>query len=55
MTPLPPLNPLRMFEAAGRLQSISRAAEELYVTPAAVSKQIRAVRRFLETDHRAGK
>jgi len=38
---LPPLNALRAFEAAARLQSISRAAEELSVTHGAVSRQIR--------------
>ena len=35
---LPPLNALRFFEAAGRLQSIRQAAAELYVTPGAVSR-----------------
>ena len=38
---LPPLNALRTFEAAARLQSISRAAEELHVTHGAVSRQVR--------------
>ena len=38
---LPPLNALRAFEAAARLQSISRAADELNVTHGAVSRQIR--------------
>lgn len=38
---LPPLNALRAFEAAARLQSVSRAAEELHVTHGAVSRQIR--------------
>jgi len=38
---LPPLNALRAFEAAARHMSVSRAAEELNVTPAAVSHQIR--------------
>ncbi|AOE82584.1 LysR family transcriptional regulator [Pseudomonas sp. TCU-HL1] len=38
---LPPLNALRAFEAAARLQSISRAAEELHVTHGAVSRQVR--------------
>ncbi len=37
---LPPLNPLRSFEAAGRHGSFTRAAEELHVTPVAVSRQI---------------
>ena len=38
---LPPLTALIAFEAAGRLQSFTRAAEELNVTQAAVSRQIR--------------
>ena len=38
---LPPLNALRAFEAAGRHLSFTRAAEELAVTPAAVSQQVR--------------
>jgi LysR family glycine cleavage system transcriptional activator len=38
---LPPLNALRAFEAAARHMSISLAANELRVTPAAISHQIR--------------
>jgi len=38
---LPPLNALRTFEAAARLLNFSRAADELNVTPSAVSHQIR--------------
>lgn len=38
---LPPLNALRAFEAAARHLSISLAAAELKVTPAAISHQIR--------------
>jgi LysR family glycine cleavage system transcriptional activator len=38
---LPPLNPLRAFEAAGRNLSFKRAAAELNVTQAAVSRQVR--------------
>ncbi|MDH1264849.1 LysR family transcriptional regulator [Pseudomonas sp. GD03944] len=38
---LPPLNALRAFEAAARLQSVSRAGDELHVTHGAVSRQIR--------------
>lgn len=38
---LPPLAALRVFEAAARLASFSRAAEELNVTHAAVSHQIK--------------
>ena len=40
---LPPLNALRAFEVAARLQSISLAADELHVTHGAVSRQIRAL------------
>lgn len=38
---LPPLNALRAFEAAARLQSFARAADELNVTPGAISQQIK--------------
>lgn len=41
MSRLPPLAAVRTFEAAGRLQNFSRAAEELGMTQAAVSYQIR--------------
>ncbi len=40
---LPPLNPLRAFEAAARHLSFTRAAEELFVTPSAVSHQVKAL------------
>jgi LysR family glycine cleavage system transcriptional activator len=40
---LPPLNPLRAFEAAARHLSFTRAAEELGVTQGAVSRHIRAL------------
>ncbi|MEM9350454.1 MAG: transcriptional regulator GcvA [Pseudomonadota bacterium] len=40
---LPPLNALRAFEAAARLLSFTSAADELGVTPGAVSHQIRAL------------
>lgn len=40
---LPPLSALRAFEAAARLQSFSKAADELAVTPAAISHQIAAL------------
>jgi LysR family glycine cleavage system transcriptional activator len=45
---LPPLNSLRAFEAAARHLSFKRAAEELAVTPTAVSHQIRSLEAFLE-------
>jgi DNA-binding transcriptional LysR family regulator len=40
MTRLPPLNGLRVFEAAARHASFVKAAAELYVTHGAVSRQI---------------
>ena len=48
MTLLPPLNSLRAFETAGRLLSFSKAADELNVTPGAISQQIRSLEDFLE-------
>lgn len=39
--PIPPLNPLRSFEAAARHNSFARAAQELSVTPAAISRQVK--------------
>lgn len=46
--PLPPLNALRAFEAAARHLSLTRAAEELNVTPGAISHQIRGLEAFLD-------
>lgn len=40
---LPPLNALRAFEAAARHLSFTRAADELFVTQAAVSHQVKAL------------
>ncbi len=40
---LPPLNALKAFEAAARHLSFTRAAEELFVTQAAVSHQIKSL------------
>lgn len=44
---LPPLQSLRVFEAAARHLSFKRAAEELHVTPAAVSHQIKGLEDYL--------
>lgn len=44
---LPPLNALRAFEAAARTGSYVAAAEELGVSPAAVSQQVRNLEDFL--------
>jgi len=46
---LPPLNALVTFEAAARLRSFTRAAGELNVTQAAVSRQIQRLERQLGT------
>ncbi len=40
---LPPLNSLRAFEAAARLGGFAVAAEELNVTPAAISHQVKSL------------
>jgi len=40
---LPPLGALRCFEAAARLESFTRAAEELHLTHGAVSRAVRAL------------
>lgn len=50
MKKLPPLNSLVMFESAARYGSFTIAAEELCVTQAAVSKQIRQLEDFLGCD-----
>jgi LysR family glycine cleavage system transcriptional activator len=44
---LPPLNALRAFEAAARHLSFTKAAEELFVTQAAVSHQVKALEETL--------
>jgi len=44
---LPPLVWLKAFEAAGRLQSFRAAADELHVTPSAVSHHVRSLERRL--------
>ena len=44
---LPPLNALRAFEAAARHLSVSQAAAELHVTPAAISHQVKALEEWL--------
>ena len=49
MKQIPPLNSLRVFEAAARHLSFTKAAEELHVTPGAVSQQIKALEDFLQT------
>src|SRR5262249_1684388 len=47
MHPAPPLNALRAFEAAARHLSLTKAAQELNVTPGAISHQIRGLETLL--------
>ena len=44
---LPPLNALKAFESAARHMSLKRAAQELSVTPAAISHQVKALEDYL--------
>lgn len=45
---LPPLNPLKAFEAAARTGGYVSAARELGVSPAAVSQQVKTLERFFD-------
>lgn len=45
---LPPLNGFHVFECAARHLSFTRAAKELFVTPAAVSQQIKQLEQNLD-------
>jgi LysR family transcriptional regulator, glycine cleavage system transcriptional activator len=44
---LPPLNPMRSFEAVARHGRIAKAAEELNVTPSAITHQVRVLESYL--------
>ncbi len=57
MARAPSLTAMRAFEAVGRLGSLTAAARELFVTPAAVSHRIGDLERQLDTPlfHRQGK
>jgi len=46
---LPPFAAVRAFEATARHLSVKTAADELCLTPSAVSHQIKALERFLDT------
>ena len=47
---LPPLNALKAFEAAARLGSFARAADELNVTAGAISRHIRLLEEHLDAE-----
>lgn len=47
---MPPLNALKCFESAARTGSFQIAAQELFVTPSAVSHQIKSLEAFLGVD-----
>ena len=44
---LPPLNAIKAFESAARHLSFTKAADELFVTQAAVSHQIKSLENYL--------
>ena len=44
---IPPLTALRAFEAAGRHLSFTKAADELHVTQAAISHQVKSLEEYL--------
>jgi len=44
---LPPLHLLQLFEAAGRHSSFKKAAQELFLTPSAISHQIKSLEESL--------
>ena len=44
---LPPLNAVRAFDAAARHLNLRRAAGDLYVTPGAISQQVRQLEDWL--------
>jgi len=55
---IPPFAAIRAFEAAARHLSLKKAAEELCVTPSAISHQIKTLEEFLGTalfDHEGNK
>lgn len=52
---LPPLYALRAFEVAARLNSFSKAAETLNITPGAVSRHVRTLELWFDCEVSKGK
>lgn len=44
---LPPLNPLKVFDAVVRTQNLTKAAQELHISQSAVSKQLNVLQSYL--------
>jgi len=44
---IPPLNPLRVFEAVARHENLTKAADELHITQSAVSRHIATLESYL--------
>jgi DNA-binding transcriptional LysR family regulator len=47
---IPPLNGLRLFEAAARCGSFKLAAQELNITPGAVSHGVNSLEKWLDVE-----
>jgi LysR family glycine cleavage system transcriptional activator len=47
---LPPLHLLNIFEVSARLESFKLASEELFITPSAISHQIKSLEKFVGFD-----
>lgn len=47
---IPPLNPLKVFDAVARTSNLTRAAQELHISQSAVSKQLNVLQAYLGTE-----
>ena len=46
---IPPIQCLQTFEALARLRSVTQAADELFVTPSAVSHRVKQLEQIIGT------
>jgi DNA-binding transcriptional LysR family regulator len=46
---IPPIQCLLTFEALARLRSVTQAADELFVTPSAVSHRVKQLEQILDS------